>query len=419
MRAIIRFSKIFMTLTIFTIFVYSIAYADTVLFVFDVSGSMNKTFGAESRIKAAKRVFSEMVRELPKDLNVGLEVYGHYGDKDCNAIELLVPPEPANPDKLINKVNNLKADRGATPIADALRKAADALKNASGNKTIVLITDGIETCGGDPVATLKKLHSEGINVKVHVVGIGVSDLERKQLEQIASAGGGNYYQADDANALSQGLKKIKKQIASHKTRIIFKDGFDKDSLSKDWEIKNPDPDNLIVEEGYLQIVTLPSDNFTNPVNLVLLKKPLPKQYEIIVRLRHTLNIRGYPYTSWYNCTVAGLMLFKDPDNIVMLAVGGYKKQTAVFQKKSKGNWGNEIHYTIGKPIPEREVVLRLQRIKRKFYAWVLNEKGKWDKVGEIPMLRAKGYRLGLFTIKDKYANEAIMKFDEVIVKEIK
>ncbi|NOX19749.1 MAG: VWA domain-containing protein, partial [Nitrospirae bacterium] len=299
--------KTLLIILFLSLFAISNSYADTVLFVFDVSGSMNKSFGKETRIVAAKRVFSEMVRELPKDLNVGLEVYGHYGDKDCKAIELLVPPSPNNPDKLISKVEPLIADRGATPIADALKKAATALKSSTGNKTVVLITDGIETCGGDPVATLNELSSKGIKFKVHVVGIGVSDLERNFLEKIAIAGGGNYYQANDANALSQGLKKIKKQIAAHKTKIIFKDGFDDDFLSEAWEVKNPDPDNLIIEEGYLQVVTQTAD-YGNPINFVILKKPLPRQYEIILRLRHTLNLRGYPYTSWYNATVAGLML---------------------------------------------------------------------------------------------------------------
>ena len=70
------------------------ARADTTLFILDVSGSMAQKLGAGSKMDAAKATFSELIDGLPANLNVGLELYGHRGDKDCSVIDVPVPPKP-------------------------------------------------------------------------------------------------------------------------------------------------------------------------------------------------------------------------------------------------------------------------------------------------------------------------------------
>ncbi len=400
------------------------ASSNTILFILDVSGSMTGGLDGGTKIDAAKRTFTQLVDELPgRGLDVGLEVYGHYGVRDCSAIEVIVPPGPLDPSAVKAKVESLNPDKGATPIADALATAGEVLRGVREKKTIVLISDGEETCGGNPVQTVERLRKEGVDVTVHVVGFGVSDKERAQLEAIARAGGGNYYQADDAGALAESLKKIRKKVALAKSKILVKDGFNEDHLSENWEIKNPNPDSIIVEEGFLQILTaLPKDNLLEPTNLVLLKKGLPKQWEAILRLRYT----SYDsYGKWYGRPVAGIMLYRDKSNGIILAVaqvagyGGDATDEAVyFQKVRNNNWVPGFYAGTGSHEEEHEVVLRLQRIKRKFIASFLNEKGKWQKIGEFTELRPK-YRIGIFALRGSGdAREALEKFDEFTLKEL-
>ena len=416
------FLRTFLLIIVMVLFFILTVYASSssVLFIIDSSGSMSQKLGGETRLDAAKRVFSDLINGLPSEINVGLEVYGHRGEKDCSAIEVVQPVTRLDRDALKSKIASLKAEKGATPIADALITGAEVLKKVKGSKSIVLISDGKETCGGDPVATVKRLKKQGIDVKVHVVGFTVGTEERKQLEAIAGAGGGNYYQADNSNALAESLKKIKSTVAVTKSKVLIKDGFDEEYLAEHWEIKNPNPDSIIVEDGFLQILTdLPKDNLLEPTNLVLLKKELPKQWEAILRLRHTL----MDSWSWYKNQVAGLILYRDKNNGIMLAVSNWdyasSTQAVNFAKVKKGKWMPGFKAELGKPVEEREVVIRLQRIKRKFVASFLNSKGKWQKIGEFTELRPK-YKLGIFALRgDGRSREAMEKFDSFELKEIR
>ena len=115
-----------------------------------------------------------------------------------------------------NKLISIKA-RGKTPIAASLEKGAEGLKSFYGKKTIILISDGEETCGGDPVKTARKIKEEfGIDIAIHVIGFDVKGKGREQLAGIAKAGGGNYYSADNAQQLKDSLTEIKKEVLKEK-----------------------------------------------------------------------------------------------------------------------------------------------------------------------------------------------------------
>ena len=395
------------------------AAAPTVIFVLDASGSMAQKLGKTTKMAAAKATFAELVSALPSDMRVGLEVYGHRGDKDCSAIELLVPPGPVDPQALTQKVQALSPRRGATPIADALRRAAEALKDAPGARTVVLISDGRETCGGDPVAVARTLRGQGYDVRIHVVGLAVDDKGRRQLAQIAEAGGGRYFDARDVEGLKRSFRQIREQLTS---RVIFSDDFDGESLSDAWEVQNPNPDTMLVEDGLLLIVTEPWDGDFGDVlkNLVVLKKDLPKEFEVELKLRHSHDGAG-GYSKWTTSPVAGLMLRRDKDSFVLLAISGAEPsriRAVTFAKEQGGEWKSLLRKRLGDDRDEREFTLRLRRAGRKLAAWYLDDKGKWQRLGDIPLLRMKGYRLALFATRDPDVQEVLVKFDRIVIREL-
>jgi len=182
-----------------------------VLFVFDASGSMHQKAGAGTRLAAAKDVMKQIVPNLDPGVRVGLVAYGHRRRGDCADIEVLIPPGSADREALMAAVSGLQA-QGMTPITDALSTAIGTLKLRENETTVVLVSDGEETCHADPCAVVKQLKATGIRFVAHVVGFQVDARAAKQLACIAEAGGGRYVQADDAAGLLAALQRIDQEV---------------------------------------------------------------------------------------------------------------------------------------------------------------------------------------------------------------
>lgn len=195
-----------------------------VTFILDASGSMLGKAGDKTKIEAAKAVLSQVVSQLAAEVKVGLVAYGHRRKGDCADIEVLIPPGSDDRTALTEKVNALQP-RGKTPITDAVTTVVDQLKTRDNETTIVLITDGIETCAADPCKSIRELKETGIKFMMHVVGFGVSDTENKQLDCLAKAGGGKYLTANDTQSLLEALnsvsKEIEKKVAVEKARTVL------------------------------------------------------------------------------------------------------------------------------------------------------------------------------------------------------
>src|SRR5262245_42080406 len=148
--------------------------ASRVEYILDVSGSMNALFGGEKRIDAAKKSIGSMVQGIPDGSIVALRFYAHRvapSDKaaSCKDTELVIPFGPINKQQLINIVN-AATPLGQTPIAFSLEQAAsDFTPGADEQQTIILVSDGEESCGGDPVATAKALLAKGFKLKINVI----------------------------------------------------------------------------------------------------------------------------------------------------------------------------------------------------------------------------------------------------------
>jgi Ca-activated chloride channel homolog len=183
---------------------------DNTLFILDASGSMWGQIGGKPKITIAKEVMNKLVTEIPANNQIGLIVYGHRRKSDCTDVETLVRPDKNNNQKVLAAVKGLSA-KGKTPLTRSVKQAISMLKKETNSSTIVLVSDGIESCNANPCAAVKAAKASGINFILHTVGFGLSKKESVQLQCMAKAGGGEYFQANNAEEL---LKSTRKAVKS-------------------------------------------------------------------------------------------------------------------------------------------------------------------------------------------------------------
>ena len=179
--------------------------------IFDASGSMWGQIDGVNKITIAKDALNSVVKEWSPDVELGLTAYGHRKKGDCNDIETLVPVGAVDKDKIISIVKKIQP-KGKTPIARSLKKVAEELKFTEEKATIILISDGKESCDANPCDVAKELEKKGIDFVTHVIGFNVDKKTDKQLECIADATGGEYFSAKNATALNEAMKTIVKKV---------------------------------------------------------------------------------------------------------------------------------------------------------------------------------------------------------------
>lgn len=172
-----------------------------VVILMDASGSKKASIADGVKMDLAKEAISQFTAELEDDVNVSLLAYGHIGtgkesdkEKSCKTIDTLYPLSPYEENQFQGAMNSFQAS-GWTPLAGAIEKANNLLANYPQEeyKNIVyIVSDGVETCDGNPVEAAKKLNESNIEAKVNIIGFDVDDEGQKQLKQVAEAGGGNY-----------------------------------------------------------------------------------------------------------------------------------------------------------------------------------------------------------------------------------
>jgi Ca-activated chloride channel family protein len=188
--------------------------APKVLLLLDVSGSMNaKLDSGGTKFAAAKKALKQVAAALPAGTQVGLRVYGsdvkEEQDKNpaaCTDTRLVLPIGPLDATRMNAAVDSFDA-QGATPIAYSMGKAVDDLGD-SGKRVLILISDGQETCAKDPCPVAKKLADRGIDLQFNAIGLAVNSKARSQLQCIAKAGGGSYYDANGTDALNEALGRL-------------------------------------------------------------------------------------------------------------------------------------------------------------------------------------------------------------------
>jgi Ca-activated chloride channel homolog len=180
--------------------------------VLDSSGSMAEpATGGTTKIAAAKAALRRVIGELPDQAQVGMRVYGsEVFESDapgaCEDTRLVVPPGTGNRAALRTAVGRYQP-YGSTPIAFSLQQAAADLV-PGGQRSILLVSDGEETCDPDPCATARAIEGAGIDLRIDVVGLQVGGTARSQLQCVAEAGAGTYYDAGSADELVEGMSRL-------------------------------------------------------------------------------------------------------------------------------------------------------------------------------------------------------------------
>lgn len=180
--------------------------------ILDASGSMNgRLADGTVKLEAAKAAVSKLVEALDPAIRLSYRAYGHQSPRaahDCGDTALLAGFDAAGSIRadVLRNTEKLKA-QGYTPITYVIGLAADDLKAEDvAERIVVLISDGKETCEGDPCATARKLKEADAKLVIHTVGFGVDDATRFQLKCIADATGGSYFAPESADELADSLK---------------------------------------------------------------------------------------------------------------------------------------------------------------------------------------------------------------------
>ncbi|MFD1435657.1 VWA domain-containing protein [Kroppenstedtia eburnea] len=187
----------------------------------DASGSMAGRVDGGVKMDLAKQAIREFASDVPEGAQVSLRVYGHKGSnqkKDkavsCQSNELVYPLKSYDSSQFEQSLNRFKPT-GWTPLASAIQAAREDLKEWAGEKTrniVYVVSDGVETCGGDPVKEAKKLGESGIEPMVKIIGFDVDDAGQQQLKKVAKAADGSYQTVTSGDDLKKYLEGEKERI---------------------------------------------------------------------------------------------------------------------------------------------------------------------------------------------------------------
>ena len=266
-----------------------------ILFVLDGSASMEERIKGVTKIDTAKQTLTRLMNDVPAETRLGFMTYGTTSKRNCTDVSVL---------------NGIGAERraitaslaglqplGKTPLQASLARGIELLSKAEPvdtPKSLVLISDGIDTCGGDPCAMARTAAASGVDLKLHVVGFDVDAEARAQLQCIAEGGGGQYFNASDTAGFAAAMRQVV-QVAQAEPKPepepdpepepepepvnqrVFFDDFEGEALEEgDWVVDNRDADAFIVEDSKLLMVSSGVSRLTNDApNRFMLKRPVP------------------------------------------------------------------------------------------------------------------------------------------------
>lgn len=178
----------------------------------DGSGSMGAYIGDKTMMQIAKESINGFMKQVPEDANVSFRVYGHKGtgsesDKEmsCAAIEQVYGYAPYEEDEFQTELDKIEP-AGWTPLADALKQAQEALTefDAENNTNLIyVVSDGVETCGGNPVEVAESLSDSNAQPIINIIGFNVDTEAQEQLKEMADVSGGIFATADNQEQLEE------------------------------------------------------------------------------------------------------------------------------------------------------------------------------------------------------------------------
>jgi len=176
-----------------------------VFLVLDASGSMWGRVGNQTKIEVARETIRSLLKDWRPQDQLGLVTYGHRRKGDCGDIEVLRPVGPVDADAMMAQVNGI-SPKGMTPMTASVKMAAEQLKSSEGLTSVILVSDGVETCKADPCSVAAELKKADVKLVVHTVGFDIQDRQAaKQLECMAAATGGLALSAGNAGELAKAI----------------------------------------------------------------------------------------------------------------------------------------------------------------------------------------------------------------------
>ncbi|WP_167578719.1 vWA domain-containing protein [Jeotgalibacillus proteolyticus] len=180
--------------------------------ILDASGSMAAYAGEETRMELAKREITSFLSSVPEEANVSLRVYGHEGtgsdedkEKSCSVIEEVYERSSYDEAEFANALDRFEP-AGWTPVAGALESAKESFEGLDGEENtnlIYLVSDGIETCDGDPVAVAKSFAESNISPIINVIGFNADADAQRQLQEVAKEANGMFSNVNNADELKE------------------------------------------------------------------------------------------------------------------------------------------------------------------------------------------------------------------------
>ncbi len=183
------------------------------MLVLDASGSMWGQIGGKPKIEIAREAVASMLATWPTSQQLGLMVYGHRSKGNCADIEMLKAPGSVDKTSFQQSVNALQP-KGMTPISASVRMAAEQLKFSERKATVILVSDGEETCHADPCALGKELEKLGVDFTAHVVGFDIdkNPKAKAELQCLATSTGGKYLDARNAEDLNKAMGDVARTV---------------------------------------------------------------------------------------------------------------------------------------------------------------------------------------------------------------
>ena len=234
--------------------------------VIDGSGSMWGRIEERPKIEIARDAVTDLLEGWSSAVEIGLMAYGHRSEGDCSDIELIADIGPPDREALRSALGDL-TPRGKTPMSDAIARGAERLSFEDRPATVILVSDGRETCAADPCAVARELEQRGLAFTAHVVGFDVAEEETiAQLQCIADNTGGRYVGAGSAEELSGALEQARGAAAAPTVTLAALEGEDGPVIPGiEWRIEDtgePDMETLPEPDGARPTLTLAPGDFT-------------------------------------------------------------------------------------------------------------------------------------------------------------
>ena len=231
--------------------------------VFDASGSMwAQLEDGKSRIEIAREVIDDFATDRDAQVPIGVVAYGHNRRGDCGDIETVLPIGQYTGDELADTIRGLNP-QGMTPLTDSMAMARAMLPPTAESADIILITDGLENCDGDPCALAAEFAAEGIDLRAHVVGFALEEEAVQTLACVPEQTGGQLFTTHSGSELAAALTEVADaEPVEHEVELIAIDARDGTTLgSAEWDVTGADGAPIFEgpNRGVIRVGVTPGD----------------------------------------------------------------------------------------------------------------------------------------------------------------